>query len=105
MADVNPNYISENVQRVLTVQKLLAGNELMGITPGEIAKAGNISPSNVTRCLHNLKHHGIAEEHPMVNGRWRLSPSYLTSTAMNLSRELDRSQSMAFDMKRYEKQR
>lgn len=105
MSDVNPNYISDNVQRALTVLKILAGNELMGITPGDIAKAGHISPSNVTRALHNLKHHGLAELHPMINGRWRLSPSYLTSVANHLSREIDRGQSLAFDMKRYEKQR
>lgn len=70
------DYISDMVQRTLSVQKILAGNELMGITPGDIAKAGKISPSNVTRALRNLKQHGTAEEHPMVNGRWRLSPSY-----------------------------
>lgn len=102
MPDINMNYISENVQRVLSVQKILSGNELTGITPGQIAKATDISPSNVTRALHNLLQAGVAELHPAIKGHWRLRVSYLTKTANDLLRELDKGQASVYDLKRYQ---
>lgn len=105
MSQVNMNYISDNVQRTLTVQQCLQGHELTGITPGDIAKKTQITPSNVTRCLHNLMHHGTAEQHPTVKGRWRLSVSYLTKTANSLLRELDKVNASLYDIKRYQVER
>lgn len=105
MTDINQKYISENVQRVLRVQEALQGHELTGRTPGDIAKATDISPSNVTRCLHNLAFHGTAENHPTVKGRWRLSVSYLVRTANSLLRELDKVHAQTADIKRYQVQR
>ena len=102
MENVNQNYISDSVQRTLTIQKILSGNELTGLTPGEIAKGTNITPSNVTRGLHNLWQSGVVEMHPGIKGHWRLSVSYLTKTANDLLRELDRGQAAAYDLKRFQ---
>lgn len=66
------NYINAAQQRVLKIQMLLAGHEIMGLAPGEIAKAMRTSPSNVTRDLANLREAGIAE--PLDSGAWRLTP-------------------------------
>lgn len=105
MPKINMKYISENVQRTLKVQQALQGHELTGITPGDLAKATDITPSNVTRCLNNLAFHGTAEQHPTVKGRWRLSVSYLVRTANSLVRELDKVHAQMADIKRYQVQR
>ena len=102
MSGVNMKYISDSVQRTLAIQKVLSGNELTGLTPGQIAKATGISPSNVTRGLHNLLQGEIAETHPTVKGHWRLRVSYLTKTANSLLRELDKGQASVYDLKRYQ---
>lgn len=66
------NYINAAQQRVLKILMLLAGHEVMGLAPGEIAKAVRTSPSNVTRDLANLREAGMAE--PLDNGTWRITP-------------------------------
>lgn len=67
-----PNYINAAQQRVLKILMLLAGHEMMGLTPGEIAKAVRTSASNVTRDLANLREAGYAE--PLESGTWRITP-------------------------------
>lgn len=67
------NYINAAQQRVLKLLMLLAGHEVLGLAPGEIAKALRTSASNVTRDLANLKEAGMAE--PLADtGRWRITP-------------------------------
>lgn len=66
------NYINAAQQRVLQTLVLLAGNEVMGLAPGEIAKAVHTSPSNVTRDLANLREAGLAET--LDTGQWRITP-------------------------------
>ena len=101
MPEVNMNYISDNTQRTLKIMEILAGNEQKGLTPGQVAKASGLSPSNVTRSLHNLMHHGWVEPHPQIKGRWRLSVSKLTKVAMGILREVDGANAAVYDMKRY----
>lgn len=67
-----PNYINAAQQRVLKVLMLLAGHEMMGLAPNEIAKAVRTSASNVTRDLANLREAGMAE--PLESGAWRITP-------------------------------
>ena len=67
------NYTNPAQQRLLRMVDLLAGHELHGLAPGEIAKALAIGPSSVTRDLDNLRSAGWAEQTPQ-GGRWRLSP-------------------------------
>lgn len=65
-------YINAAQQRVLQMQMRLAGHEIDGIAPSELAKALRTSASNVTRDLANLREAGIAEK--LENERWRLTP-------------------------------
>lgn len=65
-------YINAAQQRVLTVLMRLAGHEIDGIAPGEMAKALRTNPSNITRDLANLAEAGMAEE--FMPNRWRLTP-------------------------------
>ena len=72
MAD--DKYISDSQQRILGLLLTLAGNEIDGLAPGQLATLNNCSPSQVTRDLANLKHAGWAEQIPTTN-RWRLGPA------------------------------
>lgn len=66
-------YTNEAQQRILALVLTLAGHELDGLAPGDIAKLQGCSPSVVTRDLANLKAAGWAEQ-IQVSGRWRLGP-------------------------------
>jgi len=77
-------YINAAQQRVLALQFRLAGHEIEGIAPGELAAALGTSASNITRDLANLKEAGVAEKLP--NERWRLAPRVVQiSTAYALA--------------------
>ena len=67
------NYKNTSQQRIIKVMLRLAGHELTGIAPGEIARALNISPSAVSRDLANLHIAGLAEQLP-ESSNWRLTP-------------------------------
>jgi DNA-binding IclR family transcriptional regulator len=67
------NYINEPQQRLLQLIDLLAGHEIQGLAPSEIAKAMRCSAPQVTRDMENLRHAGWAERTPKGD-RWRLSP-------------------------------
>lgn len=83
-------YISEAQQRILGLIQTLAGREIEGLTPGEIAKANNCSPSQVTRDLANLRHFGWAEQ-IQPTGRWRLGPDIVRIAARHMA-ALDRAE-------------
>lgn len=70
---MSADYISAAQQRLLHLIDLLAGHELQGLAPGEIAKALSCAPSAVTRDMANLHAAGWAEKTPKGE-RWRLSP-------------------------------
>ena len=87
------SYTCEPQQRLLKLITLLAGNEVHGLAPGEIAKAQGCSPSVVTRDLANLAEGGYAERVPALDGRWRLSPQIVQIAvrhAATLNREQQR---------------
>ncbi|KAB2899862.1 MAG: helix-turn-helix domain-containing protein [Dokdonella sp.] len=68
-----PNrYINATQQRVLHMLMRLAGHEIDGLAPSELAQALRTSASTVTRDLANLREAGMAE--PLDSGRWRLTP-------------------------------
>lgn len=67
------DYINDAQQRVLTELHLLAGHELHGLAPGEIARELKVSPGTITRDMANLKEAGYAEQIPETC-RWRLGP-------------------------------
>ena len=67
------DYTNAAQQRLLQLIDLLAGHELQGLAPGEIAKALAVGASTVTRDLANLRTAGWAEITPKGD-RWRLAP-------------------------------
>lgn len=66
------DYTNAAQQRVLRLVNLLAGHELAGLAPSEMARALSCSASDVTRDTDNLRTAGWAEQTP--GGNWRLSP-------------------------------
>lgn len=83
-------YVSDSQQRILQLLRCLAGNEIEGLAPGDVAKLNNCSPSQVTRDLANLKHAGMAEQLP-ATGRWRLGPD-VVQIAMRHMTAIDRAE-------------
>lgn len=81
-------YISEQQQRLLRLIQCLAGNEIEGLAPGDIAKLNACAPSQVTRDLANLKAFGWAEQLPTTN-RWRLGPDIVRIATRHMT-ALDR---------------
>lgn len=77
MSDINKNYLSDNVQRTLTVIKAMAGKEVSGIAPTELAALVQATPSNVTRILANLEAQQFVERLPSDNNRWRLAVAFV----------------------------
>ncbi|MGQ0711631.1 MAG: IclR family transcriptional regulator [Rhodoferax sp.] len=67
------DYTNAAQQRLLQLVNLLAGHELAGLAPGQIANAMDCSASVVTRDLDNLRTAGWAELTPKGD-RWRLAP-------------------------------
>lgn len=63
----------EAAVKVLSLIPVLAGNELTGLTPGQLSKALDISPAQIGHYLVTLQEAGFAE--PLGDsGRWRLGP-------------------------------
>jgi DNA-binding IclR family transcriptional regulator len=90
-------YISDAQQRILGLIVTLAGHELEGLSPGDIAKLQKCSPSQVTRDLANLKHFGWAEQ-IQPTGRWRLGPDIVRIATRHMT-ALDRAERRLSDMK------
>lgn len=84
-------YAHDGQQRILALLQLLAGHEITGLAPAEIARANKCSASAVTRDLANLALAGLAEEVPET-GRWRLGPA-LVQVALKHLTGLDRAES------------
>ena len=90
-------YLNSSQQRILGLLRVLAGNEIEGLAPGDIAKLNNCSASHVTRDLANLLHAGLAEQLP-TTGRWRLGPQ-IVQIALRHMTALDRAQSRLDEIK------
>lgn len=84
------DYTNEGQQRILRLVSLLAGNEVHGLPPSEIAKLQSCSAPMVTRDLDNLRTAGFAEQVPET-GRWRLSPQVVQIAIKHMA-ALDRAQ-------------
>lgn len=52
----------------------LAGHEVDGMRPGQIATAMGVSAATVTRDLRVLMDEGFVERVPLMEDRWRLGP-------------------------------
>lgn len=83
------DYTNAAQQRLLQLVNLLAGHELGGLAPSQIARSMDCAASVVTRDLDNLKSAGWAEQ--TKTETWRLSPhvvqlSLRHAAAMRLAR-------------------
>ena len=63
----------ESVQRAIKAQICLAGHEMEGLSPSQIALATGMTATQTTRIMANLEIGGIAERNTS-NNKWRLSP-------------------------------
>ena len=90
MADDGSKYISDSQQRILQLIRTLAGHEIEGLAPSQVATLQSCSPSQVTRDLANLRHAGWAEQIPTTS-RWRLGPTPV-QIALRHSHALNRAQ-------------
>lgn len=68
------DYTNDAQQRILRLVTLLAGHEITGIAPADVARQMGCAASMVTRDMDNLRSAGFAELVPET-GRWRLAPS------------------------------
>lgn len=66
-------YTNDAQQRILRLLQTLAGNEITGLAPAEIARQQGCTAPMVTRDLANLFQAGLAEQVPDT-ARWRLTP-------------------------------
>ena len=73
--------------KVLEVLNVLMGHFAHGLAPSELAKATDLSPSAITRCVATLVDAGFAERIPET-GRIRPS-SRLAQHAVSILRSLD----------------
>lgn len=67
------DYTNEAQQRLMKLMTLLAGHEITGMAPADIAREQGCTASMVTRDMANLVEGGYAEQVPET-GRWRLAP-------------------------------
>ena len=88
--DNSEQYRNDGQQRILSLIRTLAGNEIVGMAPAQIAQLQECSPSAVTRDLANLKLAGMAEQVPDT-GHWRLAPE-IVQIAIKHARALERAQ-------------
>ena len=91
------NYTHEGQQRILQLVQLLAGHEMNGLAPAEIARQQSCSASLVTRDLDNLRTAGFAEQVP-ESSRWRLSPE-LVQIGLRYLTTLDRAERKLDELK------
>lgn len=87
MSTRTTSYTNAAQQRILQLIDLLAGHELQGLAPTEIARALGCGAPVVTRDLDNLRTAGWAELTPKGD-RWRLTPHVIQislryATALN----------------------
>ena len=78
--------INQSGEKVLQVLNLLLRNFAHGLTPSELAKATNLSASNITGYVNTLESQGFAERIPETG---RIRPSHrLAQHAVAIMRSL-----------------
>ncbi len=66
-------YNNKAQRRALELLTILAGHEIDGLAPGDLAKAAEATPSTITRDLRVLADAGFVEQITETK-RWRLAP-------------------------------
>jgi DNA-binding IclR family transcriptional regulator len=90
-------YTNDGQQRILRLLQVLAGHEVTGLTPKQVAEQQGCAPALVTRDLANLKQGGFAEQVPETN-YWRLGPE-LVQISIKHGVALGRAQAKLDDIK------
>lgn len=78
---------TQSAGKVLEVLNVLLRHFVHGLTPGDLAKATNLSPSAITRCVATLEESGFAERIPETG---RIRPAIrLAQAAVGILREVE----------------
>lgn len=80
--------LPEPIRKTNDLYRLLAGHELLGLAPGEIAKGINVSPSWVSVTLPAIAATSGFVEQVEGTNRWRLSVAFVrisVTVSTNLS--------------------
>jgi DNA-binding IclR family transcriptional regulator len=86
-----PNHTAKSAEKVLEVLTVLLGHFAYGLTPGELARATGLSPSNITRYVATLEEKGFAERIPET-GRIRPSVKF-AAHAIGILRSVENARS------------
>ncbi|MEG2663539.1 MAG: helix-turn-helix domain-containing protein [Hafnia sp.] len=86
---------SSSIKRAMRVMKALKGHSLSGISNGELAKALNESPANITRTLNTLVDEGMAQK--LDSGRYAPGMQLL-QIAQSFSNEMANTQTRIAEM-------
>jgi DNA-binding IclR family transcriptional regulator len=90
LMDASKYASSAQVTRVCLILRVLAGHTVNGLSNGEIAKAIQDSPSNVTQTVAKLVQQGMVDA-AAVEGRFRLGPA-LVQVAVQHQAEMEHAQ-------------
>ncbi|CAB5646361.1 Uncharacterised protein [Comamonas aquatica] len=88
--------LSAPIQKTCDLFRLLAGHELLGLAPGEIAKGLDVSPSWVSINLPALATTGYVEQVDGTN-RWRLGVQFVR-IALTVSTNLNKAKQQLDDL-------
>ncbi|WP_368921834.1 transcriptional regulator [Comamonas aquatica] len=88
--------LSAPMQKTCDLFRLLAGHELLGLAPGEIAKGLDVSPSWVSINLPALATTGYVEQVQGTN-RWRLGVQFVR-IAITVSTNLNKAKQQLDDI-------
>lgn len=87
----------EAAVKVMSLIPVLAGNEMTGLTPGQLSQATGIAPAQIGHYLVTLQAAGFAE--PLGDtGRWTLGPR-LAQVALAHLNHMDRQQKVLDETK------
>lgn len=97
MSNEKHQYDNAAQQRALRLVGILAGHELHGIAPKDMADSLGVSAGTITRDLHNLREAGMAEQ-IQETGRYRLAPK-LVQIALAHMTAMDRAERQLGEIK------
>lgn len=88
--------LAEPIRKVNNLYRLLAGHEVLGLAPGEIAKGLGVPPSWVSQNLPPLATTGYVEQVAGTN-RWRLGVQFVR-IAVTVGTNLNRAKQQLDDL-------
>ncbi len=91
MSESTPKPLAANLRKTFELLRLLAGHEVLGLAPAEIAKALDVSPSWVSINLPAIEAETHFVERVAGTNRWRLGVAFVriaftVSTNLNNAR-------------------